>query len=81
MLSYIDRTTGNLKVEGDLSVAGPIDIMSGFGIAQYDYISLGYTGSNLTTVKYYSGGAGGTLLATLTLVYDGSNILQTITKS
>ncbi len=52
----------------------------GFQIPVYDYISFGYTGSNLTTVQYYLGGSGGTLVATLTLAYTGSN-LTSVTKS
>ncbi len=48
---------------------------------EYDYISMGYTGSNLTTVQYYVGGAGGTLQATLTLTYDGSSNLISVTRS
>ena len=47
----------------------------------YDYISLGYTGSNLTTVLFKLGGVGGTLISTLTLGYDGSNNLTSVTKS
>ena len=46
----------------------------------YDYIALGYTGSNLTTVRYYTGGLGGTLVATLTLAYTGST-LDSVTRS
>ena len=48
---------------------------------EYDYISLSYTGSNLTTVRYYLNGSGGTLQATLTLGYDGSNNLISVTRS
>jgi hypothetical protein len=40
-----------------------------------------YTGSNLTGVVYKTGGSGGTTLATLTLAYDGSNNLTSVTKS
>ncbi len=47
----------------------------------YDYISLSYTGNNLTTVVYKTGGASGTTVATLTLTYDGSNNLLTVTRS
>lgn len=47
---------------------------------EYDYISLGYTGSNLTTVVYKTGGSGGTTQATLTLGYSGST-LTSVTKS
>lgn len=46
----------------------------------YDYIALSYTGANLTLVQYYSGGSGGTLVATLTLAYSGSNLIS-VTKS
>lgn len=46
----------------------------------YDYISLTYTGSDLTGVVYKTGGSGGTTVATLTLTYS-SNILQTVTRS
>ncbi len=46
----------------------------------FDYIALGYTGSDITTVTYKTGGAGGTTVATLTLGYTGSN-LTSVTKS
>ena len=49
--------------------------------AEYDYISLSYTGSNLTGVVYKLGGSGGTTVATLTLGYDGSNNLTSVTRS
>lgn len=53
----------------------------GFEIPEYDYLSLAYTGSNLTTVEYYTGGSGGTLVATLTLGYDGSDNLISVTRT
>lgn len=40
----------------------------------YDYISLSYTGDNITGVVYKTGGSGGTTVATLTLTYSGSNV-------
>jgi hypothetical protein len=46
----------------------------------YDYIALTYTGSDLTKVEYYTGGSGGTKVATLTMTYS-SNILQTVTRT
>jgi hypothetical protein len=58
----------------------PIPTVTGFEIPKYDYISLSYTGSNLTGVVYKTGGAGGTTVATLTLAYSGS-ILTSVTKS
>lgn len=47
---------------------------------EYDYISLSYTGNNLTTVIYRQGGATGTLVATLALTYTGSR-LDTVTRT
>ena len=47
----------------------------------YDYISLSYTGSNLTSVVFKTGGSGGTTISTLTLAYDGSDNLTSVTKS
>ena len=48
--------------------------------SEYDYISLGYTGSNLTTVVFKTGGASGTTVSTLTLSYTGSR-LDSVTKT
>lgn len=60
--------------------AGFVNIASSLVPAAYDYISLGYTGSNLTTAIFKTGGAGGTAVATLTLAYTGSR-LDSVTKS
>lgn len=48
---------------------------------KFDYIALGYTGANLTTAVYKLGGASGTTISTLTLAYDGSDNLISVTKS
>jgi len=47
---------------------------------KHDYISLGYTGNNLTTVVYKTGGSGGATVATLTLAYTGDNLIS-VTRS
>ena len=46
----------------------------------YDYISLTYTGSDLTSVVFKTGGSGGTTVSTLTLAYSGSNLIS-VTKT
>ena len=46
----------------------------------YDYISLSYTGDDLTGVVYKTGGAGGTAVATLTLGYTDGN-LTSVTRT
>ena len=48
--------------------------------AVYDYISLTYTGTNLTGVVFKTGGSGGTTVATLTLAYTVSR-LDSVTKT
>ena len=48
---------------------------------QYDYVGLDYTGSNLTTVAFKTGGASGTTVSTLTLAYDGSDNLTSVTRT
>jgi hypothetical protein len=62
-------------------VKGNSTKVPGFSLPAYDYISCSYTGSNLTGVVYKSGGSSGTAVATLTLGYDGSNNLTSVTKS
>lgn len=47
---------------------------------EHDFVGLSYTGSNLTTIIYKQGGAGGTTVATLTLAYTGSR-LDTVTRT
>lgn len=48
--------------------------------AVYDYISLTYTGDNLTSVVFKTGGSGGTTVSTLTLAYTGDR-LDSVTKT
>jgi len=54
--------------------------IAGLGIPPHDYVSFAYTGSNPTTITYKSGGSGGATVAVLTLTYDGSNNVTSITK-
>jgi hypothetical protein len=56
-------------------------VLEGLSIPTHDYISMSYTGSNLTGVVYKIGGSGGATVATLALTYDGSSNLLTVTKS
>jgi hypothetical protein len=68
-------------VGNPVPVNGTVNTLEGLNIPPHDYINLGYTGSNLTSVVYKTGGSGGTTVATLTLSYDGSNNLISVTKS
>jgi hypothetical protein len=48
--------------------------------ATFDHLTLSYTGNDLTGVAYRQGGAGGTVVATLTLGYSGGR-LTTVARS
>ena len=58
----------------------------GFEIPAYNYIALTYVAAGngageVETVVYKSGGSGGTTVATLTLAYNASNEISSITKT
>lgn len=61
------------------SLFGPT--IPGLAIPEHDYVSLTYSGTNLTGVVYKAGGVSGTTVATLTLAYDGNGNLTSVTKS
>jgi hypothetical protein len=71
-------TADGVEIKNDSG--NPIPTVEGLSIPEHDYIALSYTGSNLTGVEYKDGGAGGTTVATLTLAYDGSQLMS-VTKS
>jgi len=79
----LDTTQRKLKIidNGDGTYSVSAVLFSGLVNESYDYISLSYTGSNLTGVVFKTGGSGGTTVATLTLAYDGSNNLTSVTKT
>ena len=61
-----------VNADGSINVADSV-------IPDHDYISYGYTGSNITTITYKTGGSGGTTVATATYAYDGSDNLTSVT--
>lgn len=87
LLESIDNKTGGAGGGGltDAELrASPVSAtvpIPGWSIPTHDYRSFGYTSGNLTSITYKTGGAGGTTVATLTLAYDGSGNLTSITKS
>jgi len=59
--------------------------IAGLYIPSHDYVSMTYVASGngvgeIETVTYKEGGASGVTVATLTLGYNGSNQLVSITK-
>ncbi len=71
----------------DTDVAKLPDGAIGFEIPVYDYIALTYVAAEengegeIETVIYKINGVGGTTVATLTIAYDASDNISTITKS
>ena len=67
------------------AIKDEINKIVGFEIGDYDYIALTYVAAGngvgeIETVTYKDGGAGGTTKAVLTLAYDASNNLTSVTK-
>ena len=60
-----------------------IAVIGGFNIGEYDYVERAWTAGTFTEVwTFYTGGSGGTLVATITIIYDDvdkSNIVN-VTK-
>jgi hypothetical protein len=54
---------------------------AGLEIPTHDYIANTYSGTNLTVAVFKRGGASGTVVATLTMTYDGSGNVLTVTRS
>lgn len=52
----------------------------GLAIPEHDHVSMTYTGSNMTGVVYRQGGSSGVVVAALTLAYDASGNITSITK-
>jgi hypothetical protein len=76
------NTTNGLLHAIEADIQAPLQIkLPGLNIEPYDYMSLSYTGSNLTGVVYKTGGSSGSTVATLALTYDGSGNLTEVTKS
>ena len=60
--------------------------IAGFVTEPYDHVALTYVASGngegeVETATYKSGGAGGTTITTLTLTYDASNRIASITAA
>ncbi len=77
--NYQPRVDGEGRFIVATEATAPLH-MAGLNIPAHDYVGLGYTGDNLTTVTYKTGGSGGTTVATLTLAYSGST-LTSVTKT
>lgn len=80
--SVYQETENALQVTNSSGPGGSLDVivLNSLVPEEYDYVSLSYTGDNLTGVVYKTGGAGGVTVATLTLAYTGDKLIS-ITRS
>lgn len=76
----ITASTTRVTLATDGPGVSALGSIAGLNIPAHDHVALGYTGSNLTTVTYRTGGSGGTIVGTLTLTYSG-NILTAVARS
>ena len=77
----VKRIGGNTYSEVAVVADEPLATTSGLGIPAHDHIANTYTGSNLTQTVFRAGGASGTVVATLTMTYDGNGNLLTVARS
>ena len=78
--AYHDTSTG----EAVMNIAGTVtaNLSSGLIIPTWDYLSLDSSGSATDIYTFKTGGASGTTVATLTIVYTTNTkaIISTVTK-
>jgi len=79
-LTSIDTSLNNVEAD---TLSMKLKTASSLVSEPHDYIALTYVGitTDIATATYKLGGAAGTLVATLTLGYDGSNRLTSVTRS
>lgn len=77
-----DETTNSLRISGSAG-GGTSNSASALVTEAHDYVEITYVGitTNINTTVYKLGGAAGTVVATLTMAYDGSNRLTSVTRS
>lgn len=72
-------TADGVEIKND--TGNPVPVIEGLSLPEHDFIALGYTGQNLTSAVYRSGGSEGTVVATIALTYDENGNLASISKS
>ncbi len=83
----LDQSTDSVTAQqgdpGTSANAWPVGEVNKLVPLQYDHIELTYVGSTdfVETAKYYVGGAGGTLVATLTIAYDTEFRITSVTRT
>ena len=79
-LQQVEANTSATATELANKLAGAL-VTSAFDYIALTYVPSGPGVGEVQTAVYKSGGALGTTVATLTLAYDGSNRLSSVTKA
>jgi len=74
----IDSNTQRVTLATDGPGVAALNSIAGLAIPAHDNLALTYTSGNLTSVAYRTGA---TTVATLTLAYNGSNQLTSVSRS
>ena len=77
----VSLPTGAATSAAQTTTNNHLETLNSLVPTKFDYISLSYTLGNVTTVVYKLGGSGGSTVSTLTLAYDGSGNLTSVTKT
>ena len=86
IFGYDDANDKWVAVAADSTGALAVDFVDNFNIPAYDYLALTYvaTGNGVgevETATYKTGGSSGTTVATLTIAYNASNEISSVTKT
>lgn len=73
-------TVSGVPILKVLNIAGSL-IPTAFDYISLTYVSSGDGAGEIQTATYKTGGSGGTTIATLTLTYDSSSRISTVTKT
>lgn len=83
----LDQSTDSVTAQqgdpGTSANAWPVGEVNKLVPAQFDHITLTYVGSTdyVQTAVYRTGGASGTVVATLTIGYDGNFRITSVTRT
>ena len=74
---------GSIESIGNVASEATLLKIPGLSIPIYDYVAVTYPTTSTETYTFYSGGSGGTIVATVALVYTDNtkNSLSTLTKT
>lgn len=77
----VDSVTSSQGTPNTFANAWPVRPINALVTEAYDYIDLSYTGTDLTSVVFRTGGAAGAIVATITITYNGNGDIDTVTRT